>query len=84
MASPGKPVDIGSNVPTPSEILELAKHAREQALLGNYESACSFFDGVLANLQRLIVATKDPSRKHKWIGVSPISSCIILISFASV
>lgn len=67
MASLAKQTE--SNVPTPGEILELAKHAREQALLGNYESACSFFDGVLAALQRLIVATKDPSRKHKWIGV---------------
>jgi len=49
-----------------SEICENARLARENALLGQYDSALVYYQGVLQQIQKLMIIVKEPSRKQKW------------------
>ncbi|XP_057306075.1 katanin p60 ATPase-containing subunit A1-like [Hydractinia symbiolongicarpus] len=49
-----------------NEICENTRLARENALLGQYDSALVYYQGVLQQIQKLIVQIKEPSRKQKW------------------
>ena len=53
-----------------SEICENARLARENALLGQYDSALVYYQGVLTQKQKLMIQVKEPSRKQKWQVVS--------------
>jgi len=49
-----------------NEICENAKLARENALLGQYDSALVYYQGLLQQIQKVLLQAKDPSRKQKW------------------
>lgn len=49
-----------------SEICENTKMGREYALLGNYDTALVYYQGVIQQIQKLIVQIKEPVRKQKW------------------
>ncbi|XP_059610205.1 katanin p60 ATPase-containing subunit A-like 1 [Phlebotomus argentipes] len=49
-----------------SEISDNAKLAREMALIGNYDSAGIYYEGVLQMVQQLVLGLADPVRKGKW------------------
>lgn len=55
---------------TLSEIIENTKLGREYALLGDYESSLVYYQGVLQQINRLIVACHDESRGLLWQDVS--------------
>ena len=40
--------------------------AREMALIGNYETASVYYQGVIQQIHRLLATIEDPSRKLKW------------------
>ncbi|GLH05023.1 Spastin [Gryllus bimaculatus] len=52
-----------------SEICENTKLAREMALMGNYESANVYYQGVIQQIHRLLLTIADPTRKGKWQSV---------------
>jgi katanin p60 ATPase-containing subunit A1 len=54
------------------EIVDNVKMAREYALLGNYDTALVYFQGVLQQIQKHIVAIVDPVRKQKWHQVKAV------------
>ena len=49
-----------------SEICENTKMGREHALLGDYETSQVYYQGVLQQIQKLLITIKDPTRKQKW------------------
>ncbi|KAI8482887.1 katanin p60 ATPase-containing subunit A1-like [Branchiostoma floridae x Branchiostoma belcheri] len=49
-----------------AEICENCKMGREYALLGNYDTSLVYYQGVLQQIQKLLVSIKEPARKHKW------------------
>ncbi len=49
-----------------AEICENTKMGREHALLGDYETSQVYYQGVLQQIQKLIITIKDPTRKEKW------------------
>ncbi|XP_020912273.1 katanin p60 ATPase-containing subunit A-like 1 [Exaiptasia diaphana] len=49
-----------------SEICENTKMGREYALLGNYDTALVYYQGVIQQIQKLVVQIKEPVRKQKW------------------
>jgi len=49
-----------------SDICENTKLAREMSLLGNYETASVYYQGVIQQIHRLLATIDDPSRKQKW------------------
>jgi katanin p60 ATPase-containing subunit A1 len=49
-----------------SEICDNTKMGREYALLGNYDTALVYYQGVVQQIQKLIIQIKDPVRKQKW------------------
>ncbi|EDO47200.1 predicted protein [Nematostella vectensis] len=49
-----------------SEICENTKMGREYALLGNYDTALVYYQGVLQQILKLVSQIKDPARKQKW------------------
>ncbi|XP_055608466.1 katanin p60 ATPase-containing subunit A-like 1 [Uranotaenia lowii] len=49
-----------------SEICENTKLAREMAVMGNYDSAGIYYEGVLQMLRKLLVGISEPIRKGKW------------------
>lgn len=49
-----------------SEICENTKMGREYALLGNYDTALVYYQGVIQQIQKLIAQIKEPVRKQKW------------------
>ena len=49
-----------------NEICENARFARENALLGKYESALVYYQGVLQQIQKILIQSKEPARKQKW------------------
>ena len=52
---------------TLAEICENAKMARECALLGNYETSQVYYQGVVQQIQKQLMAVNnDPVRKQKW------------------
>ena len=48
------------------EICENTKMGREYALLGNYETSMVYYEGVLQQIQKLLITINDASRKQKW------------------
>lgn len=49
-----------------SEICENTKLARDMALTGNYETSTVYYQGVIQQIQRLLVTIVDTTRKAKW------------------
>ncbi|XP_069695966.1 katanin p60 ATPase-containing subunit A-like 1 [Periplaneta americana] len=49
-----------------NEICENTKLAREMALMGNYETAGVYYQGVVQQIHRLLITIADPTRKGKW------------------
>jgi len=49
-----------------SDICENTKLAREMSLLGNYETASVYYQGVVQQIHRLLGSIDDPVRKMKW------------------
>ncbi|XP_062563611.1 katanin p60 ATPase-containing subunit A-like 1 [Armigeres subalbatus] len=49
-----------------SEICENTKLAREMAVMGNYDSAGIYYEGVLQMLRKLLMGISEPIRKGKW------------------
>ena len=45
---------------------QLQKLAREMSLLGNYETASVYYQGVIQQIHRLLSTIDDPGRKQKW------------------
>ena len=52
-----------------AEICENTKLARESALLGNYETAAVYYQGVVQQIHRLLATITDPVHKGKWQSV---------------
>ena len=51
---------------TLADILENAQMGRENALLGNYDTAVVYYQGVLQQIQKQMVRISDPYKKQKW------------------
>ncbi|XP_071438871.1 katanin p60 ATPase-containing subunit A-like 1 [Hetaerina americana] len=49
-----------------NEICENTKLGREMALMGNYESAGVYYQGVVQQIHRLLATIVDPTRRAKW------------------
>ncbi|XP_021940037.1 katanin p60 ATPase-containing subunit A-like 1 isoform X1 [Zootermopsis nevadensis] len=49
-----------------NEICENTKLAREMALMGNYETAGVYYQGVVQQIHKLLISIADPTRKGKW------------------
>lgn len=49
-----------------SDICENTKMAREMAVMGNYDSAGVYYEGVLQMLRKLLVGISEPIRKGRW------------------
>jgi len=49
-----------------SDICDNTKLAREMSLLGNYETASVYYQGVVQQIHRLLGSIDDPVRKMKW------------------
>lgn len=49
-----------------NEICENTKLAREMALMGNYETSGVYYQGVIQNIQQLLISIADHTRKAKW------------------
>jgi katanin p60 ATPase-containing subunit A1 len=54
---------------TLGDICENIKLARENALLGNYETSSVYYQGALQQIQKLL-QNIDPERRHKWQQVT--------------
>uniref|UniRef100_A0A4W3HR49 Katanin p60 ATPase-containing subunit A1 n=1 Tax=Callorhinchus milii TaxID=7868 RepID=A0A4W3HR49_CALMI len=48
------------------EISENVKLGREYALLGNYDSALVYYQGVIEQIQKYLSCVRDPLNKQKW------------------
>lgn len=48
------------------DICENTKLAREMSLLGNYETASVYYQGVIQQIHRMLATIEDPGRKMKW------------------
>ena len=55
-----------------AEICENTKLAREAALLGNYETAGVYYQGVVQQIHRLLPTINDPTHKSRWQSVRKI------------
>ena len=51
---------------TPGEIGENVKIARECSLLGNYETALIYYQGVVQQIHRHLQTITDANLKEKW------------------
>merc|ERR1712151_701931 len=49
-----------------NEIAENTRLARENALLGQYDSSLVYYQGVLQQIQKLVLQSKQPARKQEW------------------
>ncbi len=49
-----------------SDICENTKLAREMSLMGNYETASVYYQGVIQQIHRLLATVEDPGRKTRW------------------
>lgn len=52
---------------TISCVVDQLKVARENALLGSYDAALVYFDGVMAQINRHLRTVEDPSLRSKWL-----------------
>jgi len=48
------------------DICDNTKLAREMSLLGNYETASVYYQGVIQQIHRMLATIEDPGRKLKW------------------
>lgn len=55
-----------------AEIIENTKLGRDYALLGNYESSLVYYQGVLQQINRLILSITDQARSKQWQEVCSI------------
>lgn len=53
-----------------NEICENTKLAREMALMGNYETSGVYYQGVIQNIQKLLISIADHTRKARWLQVN--------------
>jgi len=53
-----------------SDIQENIKSARENALLGSYDTSQVYYQGGLQQIQRLLSSVSDPVHKQKWQQVT--------------
>ena len=53
-----------------NEICENARLARESALLGQYDSALVYYQGVLQQIHKMMLQSRDSLRKQRWQVVS--------------
>jgi len=53
-----------------SDIQENIKSARENALLGSYDTSQVYYQGALQQVQKHLVSITDPARKQKWQQVN--------------
>ena len=60
------------------DIVENCRLARENALLGQYDTALVYYQGVLQQIQKLMIQSKEPSRKQNWQVVSKNSFSIYI------
>ena len=67
---------MGSN--SLGEILENAQLGRENALLGNYDTAVVYYQGVLQQIQKQMIQLPDPHMKQKWQVVCLVFSVVLL------
>jgi katanin p60 ATPase-containing subunit A1 len=51
---------------TVGDILENVKLARENALLGNYDTSQVYYQGAVQQIQKLVMNVTDPVIKQKW------------------
>ena len=65
-----------------TEICENTKMGREYALLGNYETSMVYYQGVLQQIQKLLLTINDQTRKNKWQQVGNLN-CFYNISAAN-
>ncbi|XP_033635164.1 katanin p60 ATPase-containing subunit A1-like isoform X2 [Asterias rubens] len=49
-----------------TEICENTKMGREYALLGNYDTSLVYYQGVLQQIQKLLMSIREQERKHQW------------------
>ena len=49
-----------------ADIAENTRTGRENALLGDYETAMVYYQGVTQQIQRLIGTIKDQDKRHMW------------------
>ena len=61
-----------------TEICENTKLARENALFGNYDNSLVYYQGVLQQIQKLLVTVKEPSRRERWQQVRDL--CIFCLT----
>lgn len=68
---------------TTSEICENTKLAREMAVMGNYDSAGIYYEGVLQMLRKLLMGISEPIRKGKWtmVGTQYVPNLCGFINF---
>ena len=52
-----------------TDICDNTKLARENALFGNYDNSLVYYQGVLQQIQKLLVSVKEPNRRDKWMQV---------------
>lgn len=52
----------------------LRRFHRFLLLIGNYDGASIYYEGLIPSLQRLITSISDPLRKGKWTMVSFVNS----------
>ena len=52
------------------EICDNTKLAREMALLGNYDSASVYYQGVIQQIHKLLGTITDSTRRMRWQQVS--------------
>lgn len=52
-----------------TDIAENTQMAREYALLGNYDTAAIYYQGVVTQIQKLLTTIRDSSRKQDWTEV---------------
>jgi katanin p60 ATPase-containing subunit A1 len=62
-----------------NEICENTKLAREMALMGNYEAAGVYYQGVVQQIHKLLLSIADPTRKGKWQIVSNVRKVVISV-----
>ena len=58
------------NSSAPGEIAENVKIARDCSMLGNYETALIYYQGVVQQIHRHLQAITDPQLREKWQEVS--------------
>jgi katanin p60 ATPase-containing subunit A1 len=59
-----------------NEISENTKLAREMAVMGNYDVAGIYYQGVIQQIHKLLIGIADSTRKGKWQLVSNVHKVV--------